>query len=92
MSENNEIESGDMVEVVKPTLCCGSTLNIGKKFRVIYVGKDVRLGECQTCGEILPNTYILAYMWGGLTCEIERLKKIGGESIKPKEVKIERFA
>lgn len=72
----SDIGTGDLVEVVKPTLCCGSRKSIGMKFRVMAVTKDTKFGKCLTCEEILPKSAVVAHLWGGDTCEIERLKVI----------------
>lgn len=44
------IRPGDLVMVVRPTLCCGSTRRIGHTFAVLYVDGNT-LGECRTCGK-----------------------------------------
>lgn len=41
---------GDLVMVVKPTLCCGNTKKIGTSFVVSELSD--RLGSCPYCGHI----------------------------------------
>ncbi len=72
------IQVGDLVQVVRPTSCCGSDVSIGKIFIVAEFSD--RLGKCKICGyiddkifarsgETLTNGKHQAY-------QVDRLKRI----------------
>lgn len=70
------IAVGDLVQVVKPKPCCGSTASMGQIFRVANIrGGDWVLGPCWHCRADLcvPHAQDPA---DGLWAEISRLKRI----------------
>ena len=66
------ISVGDLVQVVKPRLCCGNSSAIG---RVFVVGRISMGCYCSTCG-FTPPLPCASVQDGVGKCEVERLKRI----------------
>lgn len=75
------IKEGDLVQVIRPTPCCGSTIGLGVVYTALAVGNVEQ--QCDCCGEILHTGLVVAFfskhpergtlMHGHM---IERLKRI----------------
>jgi len=68
----SDIKAGDLVMVVKPRQCCGSSHAIGKVFLVVSVG--IETVNCSICGK--EEKMVVARVSTGLMGDISRLKKI----------------
>lgn len=69
------IEAGDVVMVVRPSLCCGNAAHVGKVFRVLKMEHGV-LGECVYCRKRGWGTLAKDEPDSGY--ELPRLKKLDG--------------
>lgn len=68
------IKKGDLVIVIKPTLCCGSGHALGEVFEVDWLG--VAGGGCVICGDSTPLEAASAPGETDTACALARLKKI----------------
>ena len=69
------IAVGDLVQVVRPTLCCDNSRSVGVVRKVID-GIRASLGHCR-CGDIRPQTDAdFVTLDNGNSCERVRLKRI----------------
>lgn len=66
------IKKGDLVMVVKPTLCCNSSSGIGLIFTVASTGYG--WGKCAYCSE--ESKRAIAFLPDGSCGTLSRLKKI----------------
>ncbi len=70
----SDIKVGDLVIVVKPSLCCGSTRSIGHVFKV-FTKDDPTIISCR-CGHLSRNDDSWVMLQNGKYAERVRLKKI----------------
>lgn len=71
---NETIRPGDLVMVVRPTVCCGVGTSIGKVFSVKAIAKED--GVCKYCGRLL-SLRLLAFTGNGRDAVLlSRLKKL----------------
>lgn len=67
------IQAGDLVMVVKPTLCCGSTWGLGEVFRVVCV-REKEGGICGRCGaEAKEQVALCDDLSGAQVCRLIRI-------------------
>ena len=66
------IKPGDMVQIVRPTYCCGSDEKLGLVFRVERMEADVL--RCN-CGHVHPRE-VHVELPNGWWIELSRLKRI----------------
>jgi hypothetical protein len=69
----SDIKEGDLVMIVKPINCCGSSNSVGKIRTVIGVSKDISF--CPYCHFVLPKA-LLVHLSSGSYVHLNRLKKI----------------
>jgi hypothetical protein len=68
-----EIKAGDLVMVVKPRICCGNGISIGKIFTAgIVTDSSIRCN----CGHVSFDIHKHVADGSGKYCEISRLIKI----------------
>ena len=67
------IQVGDLVQVVRPTRCCGGTKTIGWTYLVMSFN-SMDSYKCEACGAITRSPVAdRGYGWG---CTVDRLKRI----------------
>ncbi len=50
------IKDGDLVQVIRPTPCCGSTVGMGSVYTAIWVG-GIEM-QCLCCGDVFAATLV----------------------------------
>ena len=70
----SDIKVGDLVMVVKSSLCCGSTDGIGETFVVRWLGRPN--GQCEACGNCRPTYGADSVTNGDDGYDLRRLKRI----------------
>ncbi len=74
---NRPLKVGDLVCVVKPTPCCGSTKLLGKVFTITKLGwSKTGLIECGTCGKERKAVALTAKGEKKRSIDSSRLKRI----------------
>jgi hypothetical protein len=58
----NSIKIGDLVMVVKPTTCCGSSNSIGRVFKVLR--SENMFSKCNHCGDLKEELHAVQSMQG----------------------------
>lgn len=76
----NDIKAGDLVMVVKPTLCCGCTASIGTIFTVKKL-ICCEEAQCFACGHTAPRVLATRGAGRGPGYDIETLKRIEPPSV-----------
>lgn len=68
------IKAGDIVQVVKPTLCCGGTESLGLVFRVAEIRHPLWC-TCMKCNTSDSGMTVAIDPADGLGVDVRRLKK-----------------
>jgi len=74
--KDRPIQVGDLVMVVKPTVCCKSEIGIGMIFKVAAIARS--FAHCITCGYVHPTEELRAYDENACGALLQRLKRIPG--------------
>lgn len=81
------IQVGDLVQVVRPTLCCGQTKAIGMIYQVVSFN-SMKSYKCDSCGGI-TNLLVAdrGFGWGANVCRLKRIPPLSElESRRTEEV------
>jgi len=71
----SEIKAGDLVMIVKPTLCCGNAGSLGQMF-IVDDRPLPQKSKCYFCGSVEPITKEIVPLSSKNVCARSRLKKI----------------
>lgn len=72
---SNDIKVGDLVQVVRPTGCCGNGNSLGRTFVADRLGTRDRT-YCMFCRDEPNDSATVVYGDDGICYERERLKRI----------------
>ena len=74
LTDATKIQVGDLVQVVRPAICCGNTSSLGVTYRVVSINSALSY-RCVYCGSDgkIETIADKAHAYG---CVVSRLKRI----------------